>query len=120
MIIEAMTSLKLNDIEYCFLVGDQPSSNTEFRVRNPKLTPFIQGNMTGILNHVFNSSIFNNASQCKPTVDRKISTQNFITIKKSNNCSLEHLAVNGYIPHNTRVRCICNNNNINDMIIIDG
>lgn len=120
MKLEGLSDLQLNDIEYCFLVGDHSVDSKEFRVRNPKLTPLIDTSKVDSKNIVFNSSIFINSSKARPSINKKIHTQNYITVKKSNNCTLDHLAINGIIPHNTRVRCICNNNNINDMIIIDG
>lgn len=110
--------ITLDTYEYCFLVEPTHYLSAQFKVRLPKLVPN-GSNTNTISTSNFNKKIFVNTTS--PTVSN-ISTQNFLTVPRSTNCSLFHLAnpLTGIIPKGTRFRCNCYNNNINDLTIIDG
>lgn len=114
--VNTISPITLNQNEYCFLTSRQYYDRREFQVRIPKLMSDISQSKT----EYFNRNIFVNASKCKPVAKQTLQTQDYITVRKSDQCSLKPVAdINGYVAKGTRVTCICMNNNIKDMRIID-
>ena len=115
--IQNIGDVVLSQNEYCFLVGWQYYNNSSFHVTIPKLMPSVTTPRT----EPFNKNILVNAKECKPTVDNTMKVQNYVTIKRSNQCSLYHKIGNekGQVPSGTGVTCLCMNNNYKDMRIID-
>lgn len=121
MNLSTLEDLKLDTYEYCFLVGKQHHLNSTFRVLVPKVMPYILGTAEKLSPNKFNKNIFINDDATKPTIQDQVFTQNYITLKRSTNCNLSHLADHmGNIPANTKLRCLCLNSNPKDLLIIDG
>lgn len=117
MIAESMSGLDLKSYEYVFTYGEHDVNAESFKIIIPKMMPFINNNTIGKAG--FNSHVFVNNKDDRPVISRTVEIQNYITIKKSKNCSLEHVAVNGKIPNKTRLICMCPSNMISDLTIID-
>lgn len=116
MEIHNITDLKLNQNEYCYLTNTDYHSAGSFHVRVPKLMPLMLSPST----KVFNKNIFVNDSACKPSVGNSVSTQTYITVKRSPNCSLAHKADKyGIVYAGTKITCTCMNGNFKDLIITD-
>lgn len=116
MNLSSISDLQLDQMEYCFTIGDQLYYNNVFAVHFPKLMPLVQKGST----IVFNRNILVNDTKCKPTLANSIKTQNFISIPRSENCNLKYLANGGYmVPNGTRLTCSCNGNNLQDMCIVN-
>lgn len=115
-IISNTSDITLNQNEYAFVVGKQHYTSRYIKVRIPKLMP----DLINKKREYFNRNIFVNDIWCRPNVNRKIELQDYITVKRSSQCSLIDLAdENGYIPDGARVLCLCMNGNYRDMLIID-
>lgn len=116
MEIQNVTDFKLNQNEYCFTVSAQHYSSGTFNIRVPKLMPMLIPSARKI----FNKNILINDSACKPFVNNSVTTQNYITVRRSPNCSLAHKAdIYGIVHANTGVTCTCMNGNIKDLILTD-
>jgi len=114
--VKNITDVTLSQNEYGFLVGKQYYANSTFAITIPKLMP----NVTKPNTEPFNRNILVNAKDCKPSVGNSIKVQNYITVKRSPNCTLLHKAGRDYIvPSGTRVECLCTNNNYKNIQIID-
>ena len=112
-----VSDISLDQNEYCVLHGSQKYNNSSFRVRIPKLMT----NVTSHMNDPFNRNIFVNAKDCKPSINTSLTVKDYITIKKSPQCSLSHNVINDYgdLPNNLGVICLCVNGNYRNMIITD-
>ena len=114
--IQDTSDITLNQNEYAFLVGDQLYYESYMKVRIPKLMP----DLIGSGKEVFNRKIFLNADKCMPVSNKEVQIQDYITVKRSNQCSLADRANKaGFVPDGTRVICLCMNNDYRDMLIID-
>ena len=113
-----INDLTLDQNEYCILQGTQYYGNSSFNIKIPKLMT----NVTSPRTDPFNRNIFVNAKDCKPVVSSNLYVQNYITVKKSQQCSLQHKISNNdtkTIPSGTGVTCLCMNGNYRDMVIVD-
>ncbi len=111
-----LTDITLNQNEYCYLASKQHSSNSSFKVIVPKLMSMI----TGGSRLAFSSWYNDNDPSCQINFSHYVQTQNYITVKRSPNCSLSHKADKyGYLAKGTRLTCSCMNGNIKDLVIID-
>lgn len=115
--VKNITDISLSYNETCFLVGWQYFNNSYFRLKIPKLMPSVTPSRV----EPFNRNILVNAPDCKPLIGNTISVQNFVTIKRSPQCSLfDRIANdNNEVPDGTGVTCLCLNNNYKDITIID-
>lgn len=114
--VNSISPITLNQNEYCFLTSSQWYNSPSFRVRIPKL----MSNIPQARTEYFNRNIFVNASTCRPLSATSVTCQDYITVQKSDQCSLYGISdINGFVPKNTRLTCLCMNNNIKDMRIID-
>ena len=115
---ENVGDISLSQTEYCFLVGRQYAGNKYFKIKIPRLMP-------NVLSHrveTFNRNILVNAKECKPSVNSIITTQNFITVERSAQCSLFSRIDNEEyetIPSGVGVICTCTSGNYRDMKITD-
>ncbi len=115
--VKNLKDLMFNQGEYAYLYEKQKYYAKNFKVRVPKLMPKVPKNGSKVL---FNKNIFINDAACKPNVFNSITTQGYITIPRSPNCSLQHKADKyGWIYPNLQLTCNCMNNNIRDLNIID-
>ena len=79
------------------------------------------GNPTSVNTRVDKTVLKNSDDTIPNTIMASIKVQNFITIKRSSNCSLIHLADEyGIIKSGTRLRAQMTSKNIKDALIIDG
>jgi hypothetical protein len=113
-------SLKLKQLEIGRTVGRHLPTDNVFRIRIPRLMVKINHEKERIR---FNTHIFVNDTKCKVHPVSNLTTQNYITVPKSVNCNLSHIATEiindvAYIPENTPVTIACFYDN-NKMIIID-
>ena len=115
--IANVSDIALAQYEYCFLKGDQYFNSSSFHVKIPKLMPSVTPKQT----EPFNKNILVNASTCKPSVNGSIKVQDYVTIKRSRQCSLYHKIGNikDEVLDGTGVTCLCMNNNYKDIRIID-
>ena len=122
MEMNTLSDISLDEIEYCYLVGDQYHGNSSFKVRFPKLMPRTPGGKQTSVNTRIDKTVLKNDKDTIPnTIMGSIKIQNFITVKRSANCSLIHLADEyGIIKAGTRLRAQCTSRNIKDAVIIDG
>lgn len=122
MEVSTLADITLDEIEYCYLVGDQYHGNSSLKVRFPKLMPNVKaGNPTSVNTRVDKTVLKNSDDTIPNTIMASIKVQNFITIKRSSNCSLIHLADEyGIIKSGTRLRAQITSKNIKDALIIDG
>lgn len=112
----AISSVELNQNEYCFMHGRHYYNSSNIQTVIPKLMTDIPAQTS----EYFNRNIFVNASECKPVSDSKVFFQHYITVPRSQQCSLADKAdKNGYVADGTKVICLCMNNNIKDLRIID-
>ena len=113
--IKNISDINLNQIEYCYLSGDQNIDSDSFKIKIPKLMT----NLADEIDNIINKDIFSNASDCRP-VANNVKLQSFITVKKSKQCKLYPKNKDiTTIPDKTRVICNCINNNIKNMVIVD-
>jgi len=84
--INNIGDISLNQNEYCFLVGWQHYANSSFRVKIPKL----MNSVTSPMNDPFNRNILINSKDCKPSVNNTLGVKDYVTIKRSQQCSLGH------------------------------
>lgn len=116
----SITGIILEPTEYVFLTHKQHHASSSFQVRHPKIAPYLSGKPK-VTPSGYNNQIFANDNACKPKMGNKLSVQNYITIPRSTNCSLEHLAdKQGMIAADTRLIVRCHNNNMKEMVIVDG
>lgn len=115
--VQNLKDLILNQGEYCYLYEKQKYYARNFKLRVPKFMPNVpqKGSRKN-----FNKNIFINDAACKPNVSSSISTQGFVTVPRSPNCSLQHKADKyGWVYPGLQLTCNCMNNNIRDLNIID-
>lgn len=113
-----MSELNLNNNEYCYLVTDQSFNSIRFKVKIPKIMPYISG--TTKTRESFNKNIFINDDKCKPTSSSSLTIQPYITIKKFSTLNLLPVSRGGIVPHDTRLECMTyNKNNYEDIVIYD-
>ena len=122
MEMNTLSDITLDEIEYCYLVGDQYHGSTTFKVRFPKVMPRAKGDKQTSVNTRVDKTVLKNDTDTIPnTIMATIKIQNFITVKRSSNCSLVHLANEyGMIKGGTRLKAQCISRNIKDAVIIDG
>lgn len=112
-----ISDISLDQNEYCVLYGNHHYSNSNLRIQIPKL-------MTSVISPVtdpFNRNILVNARDCKPSVDNSLYVKNYITVKRSNQCSLSNNVIDEYgtIPHGLGLICLCMNGNYRNMVVVD-
>ena len=99
--------MKLNNLEIARTVGDHRLDEKYLRIRIPRLMAKINN---ASIEH-FDNNIFVNDDNCRVYPQNNLTIQNYITVPKSTNCDLSHVAVmiNGIpiIPNNTSVVCSC-------------
>jgi len=122
--IANVSELELQNTEYCYLVGNQKYYNTTFMVKIPRIMP----NVSKKGRESFNKNILVNAPDCKPSVSSSIYTYDYITIKRSPQCSLEDIATIYARPSDTyptiirsgtKLRCSCTNGDYKTLTIVD-
>lgn len=120
MIVNALEDMAIMENEFCFTVEKQYWGNGSFTVTIPKLMPLMGGSIKTVTSN-FNNNIFINDAACKPVTSNSMSTQGFITVPRSPNCSLEHKksGIDELIPSGTRLVCSCMNKNYKNMTITD-
>ncbi len=74
-----LSEVELNQFEYCYLAEDVDLPATTAKVYIPKLMPFVKNAKASV-----NNSIFINDSECKPTVNNKINSTDYYTVKVFN------------------------------------
>ena len=122
--IANVSDLGLESIEYCYLVGNQKYSNRSFMVKLPRIMP----NISKKGRDSFNKNILVNASECKPSVSSSLYMSDYITVKRSSQCSLFDVAtiyerptdeLPTIIRTGTKLKCICTNGDYKNLTIID-
>jgi hypothetical protein len=117
-----MQDIKLNNTEYLFLVGKQSESAKSYKVRSNKLMPKVaKGSKAKATSTSVKGNMIINDKKCKPKPAKKMKTLNYITVKRSPNCSLKHIMNQKtlIIPSGKRVVASCQNNDIRELMIID-
>ena len=111
------SNIDLNLNEYCILHGTQHYNKAYLDIEIPKLMT----DVTYPMKETFNRNILINASSCKPVIENNIRVKNYISVKRSSQCSLHNNIVDqhGNIPDKLGLICSCINNNYRNMIIID-
>jgi hypothetical protein len=116
MNIQNVTELKLDQNENCFTAINQHYNDTYYGIKVPKIMPMLLPKA----NKVFNKNILINDASCKPSINGSVSTQEYITVRRSANCSLAHKAnIYGIVSANTPVTCTCLNGNIKNLVLTD-
>ena len=112
-----ISDISLNQNEYCILHGDHHYSNSILKIKIPKLMM----NVTAPMRDHFNRNILVNANDCKPTVDNTLYVKDYITVRRSSQCSLSYKIKDehGTVPDGLGVICLCMNGNYRNMIITD-
>ena len=101
---------KLNQLEFARTVGIHGLNDTMIKIKIPRLMVNIPRETERI---IFDRNIFVNAPDCKILSSNTIETQNFITVPKTANCDLTHIAVwdeelgKYIIPDNSSIICAC-------------
>lgn len=109
-------TIELDKNEYCITTAPAHYTSKSFKVKFPKL----MSELSSANKEVFNRNIFLNDKPCKPVSANSVSLLNYITVERSEQCSLIAVAdINGIVPAGTTLVCLCMNNNIKDMKIID-
>lgn len=111
-----ISGLNINDTEYCTVVGAQYYNNSTFKVKVSKLTPFAltEGRQT------FNPNILVNDSSVKPSVNKFVNTQKFLTITRSAMCNLIGVTDSkNMVPNGTVLKCSCQNGDFTKLTITD-
>lgn len=107
----------MSQLEFARTVGVHKLTDTKLRIRIPRFMVNITRDFERIS---FNRNIFINAPDCKISANNRLEAQNYITVPKTANCDLSHIAVrddNGVliIPDNSSVICACF---YNDLIFV--
>lgn len=112
----SISPIQLNQHEYCIMTTAQMYNSNSIRITIPKLMTDI----SPMKSVYFNKNIFLNAPECRPAVDSRISLQQHITIPRSQQCSLGSRADEyGIVPAGTKLICMCMNNNVKDLRVVD-
>lgn len=124
MSIENVSELELQNTEYCYLVGNQKYTNSSFMVKVPRIMP----NISKKGRDSFNKNILVNATDCKPSVVSSIYMYDYITVKRSPQCSLQGVATIYERPRDeyptiirsgTKLKCLCTNGDYKSLTIVD-
>ena len=79
----------VDEMEYGFLTVKTKHSSGSFKLHVPKLMTFARS-APKTETKVFNNNIFVNDTKCKPASDKKIVTQNFLTVKRFFDCDFKN------------------------------
>jgi len=120
MIMDCLEEYDINQMEYCFLIGNHSHGSGSFKMNVPKIMPLIGKGNPSTNNVVFNSNIFLNDEECKPSPTNSVTTQNWITIPRFANTDLQFKAdINGIIHSGARFICCFMDRNIRAVYITD-
>ena len=102
-------NMKLNPLEFAKTVGVHDVNASRFKIRIPKWMVNIHKEKQKVS---FNNNIFINDNSCKVAPSQYVSVQNYITVQRTPNCDLSHVAIrdetgNIIIPDNTTIICAC-------------
>lgn len=115
-----ISDIELNSMEYMFTVGKHHYTDIVLKLSSPKLLPIINTSRPLTNKVVINKNIFVNETGNRPIPNSVIYINNYISVKRSVNCSLSSLADDdGFIPSGTRVTCSCLNGDIQQLTITD-
>ena len=69
----------------------------------------------------FNRNILVNANDCKPLIENSLKVKDYISVKRSSQCSLGYNIIDekGNVPEGLGVICLCVNGNYRNMIVTD-
>lgn len=121
MLTKGLEDYQVEPFEYAHLVETAHMDDRTFKFHIPKLMAGITKGSPQKVPMTFNNNLFLNAADCKPATSNKVTTQNYVTVRRHNSRNFVAGTENGgeYIKSGTKFIIHTMYGNIKDMRVSD-